>query len=151
MVLALLLAAGASAFSLLAPTVVTESSGASFSLPPDATGGSVTERRTEDGSYVVRETVSYSSGRTEVREYVRPARTRRTTLLEDQPDTIVPLVTVALAVAGFPLLLNRTPLRRRARIASAALLLAGSLLGASSVGLLYLPSAAAMTLAAGRG
>ncbi len=145
------LAVVASAFLLLVPTGSSKTAGVTMTVPPR--GGSVsTSERTEEGRVVVRETITHPSGRREVRQYARPAPKReRTTLLEEQPEEILRVVAIALALAGFPLALNRTRFRTRARAIAAALLLVGSLLGSASVGVFYLPSAVAMTVAAARG
>jgi hypothetical protein len=125
-VLALLLAAAASAFWFVVPTETSESSG--FSCEPglvDPTGCPTEE--------------------------TRPATTEHTTLLDEQPEAIIPVAAIAIGLAGFPLLLNGTRLRRPARVVAATVLVVGSLLAGFSVGLAYLPSAAAMTVAAARG
>lgn len=144
----MLLAVAASTFVLFGSTVATDRAEASLQAPPGATGVSVSERQTEDGRYLVRRTVRYASGRTEVREYIRSANVENTTLLEAQPAGTIAIVAIALTVAGFPLVLNRTALRRPARALAAILLGVGSLLAALSVGVMYLPSAAAMAIAA---
>lgn len=162
-VVALLLAAAASAFVLFVPTSSSERSAGSGELcgqppepgvtsrcPPHAVSVSVSETLTADGNYVVRETVTFRSGRTRVREHTRPADVERTTLLEEQPEAIIPLVAIAIGIAGFPLLLGGSALRRPSRVVAASVLLVGSLLAVFSVGLCYLPSAAAMAVAAAR-
>lgn len=112
------------------------------------------ESQTADGEIVVRETSIDASGRTQVREYRRPApEVHRETLLESDsaPDAqIIGMLAVPLAVAAFPLALNGSRLRTPARAIAAALLIIGSLLAGFSIGLYYLPSALAMTVAAAR-
>jgi hypothetical protein len=125
-VLAVLLAAAASAFWFVVPTETSADSG--WSCEPGLV-----------------ESAGCPS------EETRPAATERTTLLDEQPEAIIPVAAIAIGLAGFPLLLNGTSLRRPARVVAATLLMVGSLLAVFSVGLAYLPSAAAMTVAATRG
>lgn len=145
------LAVVASAVLLSVPMGSGESAGMTVTAPRDGDPSVSRSERIEDGSVVVRETITYPSGRKEVREHTRPApEPERTTLLEEQPGEIVPVVAIALALTGLPLALNRTRFRTGARAIAAALLLVGSLLGSMSVGFFYLPSAVAMTVAAVR-
>jgi hypothetical protein len=123
LVASVLLAAAASGVCFFAPTGSVERREATLSRPAGATAISASYRETEE----------------------------RTTLLEEQPGAIIPIAGLALTLAVVPLLLSGTALRRSSRTISAALLLVGSLLAGFSVGLLYLPSALSMTVAAGRG
>jgi hypothetical protein len=103
-----------------------------------------------DGRYVARETVRFRSGRTEVREYTRPAEAERKSLVEEQPELIIPVAAIAIGLAGLPLFLNGMAVRKPARVVAATGLIVGSLLGAFSIGLAYLRSALATTVAAAR-
>jgi hypothetical protein len=123
LLVSVVLAGAASGVCLFAPTGSVASGEATLSRPAGATGISTSERETEE----------------------------RTTLLEEQPEAIIPIAGFALTLAVVPLLLNGTALRRPSRTISAALLLVGSLLAGFSVGLLYLPSALSMIIAAARG
>jgi hypothetical protein len=125
LVVSVLLAVAASGVCLFAPTGSVASGEAVISRPAGASGISVSERKTED--------------------------LERTTLVEEQPEAIIPIAGLALTLAVVPLLLNGTALRRPSRTICAALLVVGSLLAGFSVGLLYLPSALSMTVAAARG
>lgn len=150
-VAAFLLAVAASAFALFAPTGAGQTEGGTVRASPQGVEVSTTETLA-DGQLVVRETITYPSGRRQTRTYTRPAPpVERTSLLEEEPDAIIPVVAVALTLTGLPLALNGTRLRMPARFVAALVLLAGSFVGGASVGLFYLPSAIAMTIAATRG
>ena len=152
----LLLALAASAFWLLVPAVASVSGGtttaAPTARPPGVKGVSVMESTTPDGEVLVRETMVDASGRELVREHRRPApEVHHQTLLESEsaPDAqMFALFAFPVALAAFPLALNATRLRTPARSLAAALLTGGSLLAGFSIGLFYLPSALAMTVAA---
>jgi hypothetical protein len=131
-VLAVLLSSAASAFWLFAPTGKTEHSVGSVEqcgrgqasigmhrCPPQATSISLSEQWTKDGRYVARETVRFRSGRTEVREYTRPAEAGRKSLVEEQPEVIIPVAAIAIGLAGFPLFLNGMAVRKPARVVAA--------------------------------
>ena len=73
-----------------------------------------------------------------------------TSLLEDQPAPALRAVAIALILAGAPIAVNRSRFRPAARTGSAVLLWVGSIVAGFSIGLFYMPSAAAMTFAAVR-
>lgn len=155
-VVSLLLAAAASAFWLLVPTVasVSDSGTATGPVghpPPDFEVLSVRQSMTPEGDVIVRETGVEASGRKQVRQYRGPGpEVHRQTLLEQSTAEAQTIGMLALPVvlAALPLALNGTRLRTPARAVAAALLLLGSVLTGFSIGLYYLPSALAMTVAA---
>lgn len=73
-----------------------------------------------------------------------------TTLVEEEPGPALTVVAIALVLTGAPLTLNHTRFWLAARTVSAVVLWIGSLLAGFSIGLFYLPSAIAMTIAAAR-
>ncbi len=75
---------------------------------------------------------------------------KSTSLLEDQPAPALRAVAIALILTGAPIAVNRSRLRPAARTGSAVLLWVGSMVAGFSIGLFYMPSAAAMTFAAVR-
>lgn len=150
-VVSVVLALVASAIVAVAPTTSVETWSGFVERPPGAVGVSVRERTTEGGERVVRVTVTYRSGRKEVKEYRTQPDIDRTTRLAHEPATTIAVILLALGVAAFPLLLNGPGTRQPARAVAASLLAIGAVVGAASVGLLYLPSAIAMAIAAIRG
>jgi hypothetical protein len=73
---------------------------------------------------------------------------RSTTLPESEGWDVLVVLAVPVVIAGAPLLLGSTRLRRPALVVSSLLLLAFAALGAGSIGLFYLPAAVAMVIAA---
>jgi hypothetical protein len=73
---------------------------------------------------------------------------RSTTLPESDGWDVLAVLAIPVALAGAPLMLGSTRLRRPALVVSSLLLLAFAALGAASIGLFYLPAAAAMVIAA---
>jgi hypothetical protein len=73
---------------------------------------------------------------------------RSTTLPESDGWDVLAVLAIPVVIAGAPLLLGSTRLRRPALVVSSLLLLAFAALGAASIGLFYLPAAAAMVIAA---
>lgn len=119
-VVSFLLAAAASTFWLLAPAVAIVSGGT-------ATTGAVGPPPPPPSVEVDRQTLLEQSG--------------------DDPQTMG-MLALPVALAALTLALNGTRLRVPARAVAAALLLTGSILAGFSIGLPYLPSALAMTVAA---
>jgi hypothetical protein len=68
-------------------------------------------------------------------------------LLESEGSSVVIVLAIPVALVALSVAAQGTSWRRRARIVSGALLLFGSLLGAMSVGLPYLPAAVALLVA----
>jgi hypothetical protein len=73
---------------------------------------------------------------------------RSTTLPESDGWDVLAVLAIPVVLAGAPLMLGSTRLRRPALVVSSLLLLAFAALGAASIGLFYLPAAAAMVIAA---
>jgi hypothetical protein len=73
---------------------------------------------------------------------------RSTTLPESDGWDVLAVLAIPVVIAGAPLMLGSTRLRRPALVVSSLLLLAFAALGAASIGLFYLPVAAAMVIAA---
>jgi hypothetical protein len=73
---------------------------------------------------------------------------RSTTLPESDGWDVLAVLAIPVVIAGAPLMLGSTRLRRPALVVSSVLLLAFAALGAASIGLFYLPAAAAMVIAA---
>jgi hypothetical protein len=73
---------------------------------------------------------------------------RSTTLPESDGWDVLAVLAIPVVIAGAPLMLGSTRLRRPALVVSSLLLLAFAVLGAASIGLFYLPAAAAMVIAA---
>jgi hypothetical protein len=73
---------------------------------------------------------------------------RSTTLPESDGWDVLAVLAIPVVIAGAPLMLGSTRLRRPALVVSSLLLLAFAALGAASIGLFYLPAAAAMVIAA---
>jgi hypothetical protein len=73
---------------------------------------------------------------------------RSTTLPESDGWDVLAVLAIPVVLAGAPLMLGSTRLRRPALVVSSVLLLAFAALGAASIGLFYLPAAAAMVIAA---
>jgi hypothetical protein len=73
---------------------------------------------------------------------------RSTTLPETEGWDVLGLLAIPVVLAGAPLMLGSTRLRRPALVVSSALLLVFAALGAASIGLFYLPAAVAMVVAA---
>jgi hypothetical protein len=73
---------------------------------------------------------------------------RPTTLPESDGWDVLAVLAIPVVIAGAPLMLGSTRLRRPALVVSSLLLLAFAALGAASIGLFYLPAAAAMVIAA---
>jgi hypothetical protein len=73
---------------------------------------------------------------------------RSTTLPESDGWDVLAVLAIPVVIAGAPLMLESTRLRRPALVVSSVLLLAFAALGAASIGLFYLPAAAAMVIAA---
>ena len=145
------LAVVASAFLLFVPMGSSESAGMTVTAPREGGGSVSRSERIQDGRIKVRDRITHASGRKELRRYTRSApKTKPTTLLEEQPKEILRVVAVFLALTGLPLALNGTRFRTWARAIAAALLFVGSLIS-MSVGLFYMPSAVAMTVAAAGG
>jgi hypothetical protein len=73
---------------------------------------------------------------------------RSTTLPESDGWDVLAVLAIPVVLAGAPLMLGSTRLRRPALVVSSLLLLVFAALGAASIGLFYLPAAAAMVIAA---
>jgi hypothetical protein len=76
---------------------------------------------------------------------------RYATLVEVNGARVLPLLALPVVLAGLPLAFNSTGWRTVGRAGSALLLTAFALVTGFSIGLLFLPSAAAMIAAAIRG
>jgi hypothetical protein len=73
---------------------------------------------------------------------------RSTTLPESDGWDVLAVLAIPVVLAGAPLLLGSTRLRRPALVVASVLLLVFAALGAASIGLFYLPAAVTMVVAA---